>query len=433
MKRGLIVAVLVAGFLVPFPLHSATTPPVVVRIQLDGVVQAVSADYVVRGIDFANRTHANAILLELSTPGGLGLSMRKIIRAIMNSRVPVITYVYPSGSRSASAGFFILLSGDVAVMAPGTNTGAAHPVTMGFAHIGKTEGTKILNDAAAFIRTIADTRGRNAKIAEEGVRESKSYTDEEALKNNLINAVATSPEQIFKEFNSKTIKRANGSTTVLNLAGARIVNYEMPWFKQFLSWVADPNIAFILGAIGVLGLYIEFTHPGGVLPGVVGAIALVLSLFGFHMMPINYAGVALILIGLALFGFEATVPSHGILATGGIAALLFGSMILINSPWPSARIHLSIALSVVLPLAAITIVLMRFAWKATRSKSVVGGEGLVNLLGVARTDLEPDGKVLVHGELWDARAEQHILAGTHVRVREVDGLTLIVEPVEKSR
>lgn len=431
-KRSLVLAALLSGLFVSFPLFSATSAPVVVQIKLEGVVQSVSADYVVRGIDYANRTHASAILLELSTPGGLGISMRDIIRAIMASRVPIITYVYPSGSRSASAGFFILMSGDLAVMAPGTNTGAAHPVTMGFMHIGKTEETKILNDAAAFMRTIADTRGRNAKLAQEGVTKSLSFTDQEALKDNLINGIANSPQELFKKFNGVTIKRANGSTTVLHLAGARIVDYQMPWFKRFLSWVADPNIAFILGALGVLGLYIEFTHPGGVLPGVIGAIALVLSLFGFHMMPINYAGVALIIIGLALFGFEATVPSHGILAAGGITAMLFGSMILINSPWPSARIHLSIALSVVLPLAAITIILMRFAWKATRSKSVVGGEGLVNLVGVARTDLEPSGKVLVHGELWDARAEQHILAGTRVRVRKMDGLTLVVEPVEES-
>jgi membrane-bound serine protease (ClpP class) len=432
-KRALVQAVLWTSFFALSPLYSAPAPPVVVQINLEGVVQSVSADYVVHGIDFANRTHASAILLELSTPGGLGDSMRDIIRAIMNSRVPVITYVYPTGSRAASAGFFILLSGDIAVMAPGTNTGAAHPVMMGISKVGKTEETKILNDSAAFIRTIADTRGRNAKMAEEGVRESISLTDQEALKNNLINAIANSPEDIFHEFEGKTIKRSNGSETVLHLAGARIVPYRMPWFKRVLSWVADPNIAFILGALGVLGLYIEFTHPGGVLPGVVGAIALVLALFGFHLMPINYAGVALLLIGLALFGLEASVSSHGILAVGGIAAMVFGSMILINSPWPGARIHLSTTLAVIVPLAVITIILMRFAWRATKNKAVTGAEGLVNSIGVARTDLDPDGKVFVHGELWDARADEHIPPGGSVRVRKVEGLTLLVEPNEKSR
>ena len=432
-RHALVQAVLLTGIFALTPLYSTPSPPVVVQINLDGVVQAVSADYVVRGIEYANRTGASAILLELSTPGGLGDSMREIVRAVMNSKVPVITYVYPSGSRAASAGFFILLSGDIAVMAPGTNTGAAHPVMLGGLKVGKTEETKILNDSSAFIRSIADTRGRNAKMAEEGVRQSISLTDQEALKNNLINAIANSPQDIFKEFNGKTIKRSNGSETVLNLAGARIVPYQMPWFKQVLSWVSDPNIAFILGALGVLGLYIEFTHPGGILPGVVGAIALVLSLFGFHMMPINYAGVALILIGLALFGLEAAYTSHGILATGGIAAMIFGSMILINSPWPGTRIYLTTTLSVVLPLAVITIVLMRFAWRATKNKSITGEEGLVNTIGVARTDLNPEGKVLVHGELWEARAEQHIPLGGRVRVRKVDGLTLLVEPAEESR
>lgn len=432
-KQAIIQAVLLTGAFVLTPLYSAPPAPVVVQIRLEGVVQAVSADYVVHGIEYANRNGASAILLELSTPGGLGDSMRDIVSAVMNSRVPVITYVYPSGSRAASAGFFILLSGDIAVMAPGTNTGAAHPVMMGGMKAGKTEETKILNDAAAFMRSIADTRGRNEKMAEDGVRESISLTAQEALKDNLINAIANDPQEIFKQFDGKTIKRSNGSETVLNLAGGRIVPYQMPWFKEVLSWVANPNIAFILGAIGVLGLYVEFTHPGGVLPGVVGAISLVLSLFGFHLMPINYAGVALILIGLALFGLEATYTSHGILAVGGIAAIVFGSMILINSPWPGTRIYLTTVLAVVVPLSVITVVLMRFAWKATKSKAVTGEEGFVNSIGVARTDMNPGGKVLVHGELWDARAQQHLPPGSRVRIRKVEGLTLLVEPEEESR
>jgi len=432
-KPALVKAILLTAAFVVSTLNAAQTAPVIVQIDLDGVVQAVSADYVVRGINYANQTGASAILLELSTPGGLGDSMRDIVSAVMNSRVPVITYVYPTGSRAASAGFFILLSGDIAVMAPGTNTGAAHPVMIGGTGGGKTEEAKILNDAAAFMRSIADTRKRNEKMAEDGVRQSISLTDQEALKNNLINAVANSPQDIFKAFDGKTIKRSDGSQMVLRLAGARIVHYQMPWFKRVLSWVSDPNIAFILGAIGVLGLYVEFTHPGGVLPGVAGAIALVLSLFGFHLMPINYAGVALILIGLALFGLEAAYASHGILATGGIAALVFGSMILINSPWPGARISLTTVLGVALPLAVITVVLTRFAWRAMRSKAITGGEGLVDSIGVARTDLNPEGKVLVHGELWDARAEQHVPPGGRVRVRKVEGLTLHVEPAEESR
>ena len=413
--------------------HAATSPPVVLQINLDGVVQPVSAEYVVRGIEDANRMNASAILLELSTPGGLESSMREIIQAIVSSRVPVITYVAPSGSRAASAGFFILLSGDLAVMAPGTNTGAAHPVTLGGMKVGKTEEEKIENDAAAFIRSVADRRGRNAQLAEEGVRSSLSYTDQEALKDNLINAIANSPQDIFKEFDGKTIKRFNGSTTVLDLTDAHIEVYKMPGVKKFLSWVADPNIAFILGAIGLLGLYVEFTNPGLIAPGVIGAISLVLAMFGFHLMPINYAGVALVLISLVLFGLEATLTSHGILAAGGVVPMLIGSMILINSPWPGARIRLTTSLSVTLPLALITVLLVRFAWAAKMRKTVTGEEGLVNSIGVTRTDLGPTGKVFVHGELWAARAEQNIPTGRRVRVLKIEGLTLLVEPVDESR
>lgn len=402
--------------------------PVVVEIDLSGIVQPVSAQYVENGIAYANRIHANAILLVLSTPGGLGLSMRGIIRAIFASQVPVITYVAPSGSRAASAGFFILLAGDVAVMAPGTNTGAAHPVMMSGADVGKTEASKVENDAAAYIRGIAGRRGRNAKLAEAGVRQSKSYTAEEALDGNLINAIASKPEDIFASFNGKTVKRINGSETTLRLTGARIDTYSMTSRERFLSNLADPNIAFILGAIGAILLYFEFTHPGMVLPGIVGAILVVLALLGFHLLPINYIGAILIVLAFVLFALEARVTSHGLLAAGGIAAMIFGSLILIKTPWPGAHIHISTSLSVTLPVAFICILLVRATILAMRQKTVTGPEGLVDALGIARTDLAPSGKVLVHGELWDARAAQHLPAGHSVRVRSVDGFTLVVEP-----
>jgi membrane-bound serine protease (ClpP class) len=406
--------------------------PVVLQINLDGIIQPISAEYVEHGIAEANRIHANAVLLELSTPGGLGSSMRDIIRAIVNSRVPVITYVYPSGSRSASAGFFVLLSGDVAVMAPGTNTGAAHPVLMSGADVGKTEAAKIENDAAAFIRTIAQQRGRNAKLAEAGVRQSKSYTDEEALQGHLIDAIAATPQDIFQDYNGKTIKRFNGSTMTLHLANARIEDYAMSSRERFLSQLADPNVAFILGAIGAILLYFEFTHPGLVLPGIAGAILIVLALLGFEVLPINYVGVILLLVALVLFALEAHVTTHGLLAAGGIAAMLFGSLILIKSPWPGAHIHLAVSLSVTLPLAAITIVLVRAAILAKRQKAVTGAEGLVHAVGVARTDLLPAGKIVVHGEIWDARANDKVLAGNPVRVCGVEGLTLVVEPLKNA-
>jgi len=412
---------------------AAELRPVVVEVDLDDVVQPVSEEYVVRGIRYANSVNAQAVLLELSTPGGLESSMRSVVQAIISSRVPVITYVAPSGSRAASAGFFILLSGDLAVMAPGTNTGAAHPVIIGGAEIGKTMEAKIENDAAAYIRSFTERRRRNVQLAEAGVRESKSYTEREALEGHLINAVAKSPNEILAQFDGKSIERFDGTTTTLRLRDARIEPYLMSTREKFLSRVADPNIAFILGALGMLCLYIEFTHPGLVAPGVVGAIALILALFAFHLLPINYAGVILILLALALFVLEAKAATHGVLAAGGAVAMVVGSLILVDSPWPGARIRLATALSVTLPLAAIVILLVRAALLAKRRKAVTGEAGMIGSVGVARTDLQPQGKVVVHGELWDARARVHVPAGARVRVTLVEGLTLEVEPVLESR
>ncbi len=359
--------------------------------------------------------------------------MRDIVSAILNSRTPVVTYVAPSGASAASAGFFILEAGDLAVMAPGTNTGAAHPVTLGGTDLGKTMEAKIENDAAAYMRSIAGKRGRNSTLAEDAVRKSSSYSDKEALDGKLIDAVVSSPSAIFEKFDGATIKRFDDTNTTLHLKNAELVPFAMPTLEEFFAWVADPNIAFILGAIGLACIYIEFTHPGLVAPGVIGAVALVLAMYAFNLLPINSMGVLLILVGLGMFALEAKLTSHGILAAGGILALVLGALILVNSPWPQARIHLSTALSVALPLGAITVVLLQFAIAAKRRKAVTGEAGMVDSMGVAKTDLNPFGKVLVHGELWDARARQQIAAGTRVRVREVEGLTVVVEPAPERR
>ncbi len=412
---------------------SAPAPrPLVVEVALDDVVQPVSAEYVKRGIRHANQIGAAAVLLTLDTPGGLEVSMREIIQAILESRVPVIAYVYPEGGRAASAGFFIMLSADIAVMAPGTHAGAAHPVMLGSYNLGKTMEEKIENDAAAYIRSLAGRRGRNIQLAEAGVRESKSFTEREAMDGHLIEAVANTPQDVFGHFDGKTIQRFNGATTTLRLTEATLEPYVMTSREKFFDYIVDPNIAFILGALGVIGLYIEFTHPGMVLPGVVGAIALVLALFAFHLLPINYAGAVLILLALALFALEVKVASHGVLAAGGIVAMVIGAMILIDSPWPVARIHFSTALSVTLPLAVITVILLRLAVEAQRRKAVTGDLGMIDAVGVAQTDLEPGGKVFVHGEIWDARARERIPKGTRVRVRAIQGLTLEVEPDSES-
>ena len=415
------------------PAANDQTRPRVVEIRLNMMIHHVSAEYVMRGIKFANDTHADAVLLELNTPGGLENSMRDIVSAILNSSVPVITYVAPSGASAASAGFFILEAGDLAVMAPGTNSGAAHPVVLGGAEVGKTMEAKIENDAAAYMRSIAGKRGRNSTLAEDAVRKSSSYSDKEALDGKLIDAVLSTPSDIFARYNGKTINRFNDTTTTLHLKDAQLVPYSMPSLEEFLAWVADPNIAFILGAIGLACIYIEFTHPGLVAPGVVGAICIILAMYAFNLLPINSMGVLLILVGIGLVALEVKVTSHGILAGVGILALVLGALLLVNSPWPQARIHFATALGVAIPLGIIMVVLLRFAIAAKLRKAVTGEAGMVDSMGVAKTDLVPLGKVLVHGELWDARARQPIAKGTRVRVREVEGLILVVEPVPEPR
>jgi membrane-bound serine protease (ClpP class) len=406
---------------------------VVVEIKLDDMVQPISADYIKRGIEHANEIHAQAVLLTLDTPGGLESSMREIIQAILESKVPVIAYVSPEGGRAASAGFFILISADVAVMAPGTHAGAAHPVVIGALNIGKTMEEKIENDAAAYIRSLADRRGRDAKIAEQGVRESKSFTEKEALNDHLIDSVENTSADIFKDFDGRTINRFNGGTTTLHLAGASTVLYTMTARERFLYYIVDPNIAFLLGALGLACLYVEFTHPGMVLPGVVGAISIVLALFAFHLLPINYMGVVLILLALAMFVLEVKTPSHGALAVGGIVSMVIGAMILIDSPWPAARIHLSTALAVTIPLGAIVVILLRLALAAQRRKVVTGEQGMIGSVGVAQTELAPAGKIFIHGEIWEARAAGTVAKGARVRVKEVRGLTLVVEREDESR
>jgi membrane-bound serine protease (ClpP class) len=396
-------------------------------LTLDQMVHQVSAEYIIRGIRQANTSRADAVVLELNTPGGLSNSMREIVQAILDSRVPVITYVAPSGGSAASAGFFILLAGDAAVMAPGTTTGAAHPVIIGGIDIGKTMETKIENDAAAYIRSLADKRGRNSKLAEEGVRQSRSFTEKEALEGHLIDAIAATPDDILTKLDGKTVQRVNDTTQILHLAGGVLEPHLMGRRERLFAWIADPNIAFLLGALGVACLYLEFTHPGMIAPGVVGAVSLVLALYAFNLLPINILGVLLILLAIALFILEANVTSHGVLAAGGVIAMVIGALILVESPWPEARIRLSTALSVTLPLAAIIIILMRFALAAQRRKAVTGEAGMIGAVGVAQTDLNPEGKVMVRGEIWDACAQGKILKGTRVRVRGLDGLTLLVE------
>jgi membrane-bound serine protease (ClpP class) len=433
LRPVLLLMVILATALPTHPLRADRPRPRVVEIKLDMMIHQVSAEYVERGIRYANAQNADAILLELNTPGGLVTATQELVQAIYASRAPVITYVAPSGATAASGGFFVLIAGDLAVMAPGTNTGASHPVLLLGGEPNKTMNEKIESDLASYIRSIAQKRGRNVTLADDAVRKSSSFTDKEALDGKLIDAIESSPRDIFTQYEGKAVPRFNGGSTTLRLADAEVETYPMTHIEALLVWVADPNIAFLLGAIGLLCIYIEFTHPGMVAPGAVGAICLLLALYAFNFLPINYAGVLLIITGLALFALEVKVTSHGVLAAGGVIALVLGAIILVKSPWPEARIHLPTALSVALPLAFITVILLRFAIAAKRRKAVTGEAGMIGLVGVAQTDLDPAGKILVRGEIWGARAAQRIPQGARVRVREIEGLTLVVESAPETR
>jgi membrane-bound serine protease (ClpP class) len=402
----------------------------IVRVELDDIIHPISDEFVGRALDDAAARKADAVLIELRTPGGLETSMRGIVEKIIRSKVPVIVWVGPSGSRAASAGFFILESADVAAMAPGTNTGAAHPVTIGGEKIDEILKLKMQNDAAAFMRSIAQRRGRNVAAAESGVREAKSFTEDEALALRLIDVVAPNREALLRWADGRTIKRFDGSTTVLRVAGKPVVDYDMSLKQRLLSFLMDPNVAFILLSLGMLALYAEFNHPGAILPGVVGLIAILLAVFALNLLPTRYASLALILAAFVLFALEAKFTSYGILGIGGVICLTMGALLLVDGPIPEMRVHLVTALVVSVPLGVIAVFLMTLVLRAHKLRVATGTEGMIGEVGVARTPLQPDGKVFVHGELWNATASGDIPAGSRVRVRAVEGLRVLVEVAE---
>ena len=401
----------------------------ILKITVDDTIQPVTDEYIGRALDEAKLRGDKAVLIELNTPGGLLDSTRNIITKILNSEVPVIIYVAPTGSRGASAGFFILESADIAAMAPGTNTGAAHPVTIGGGKVDDVMKAKMENDSAAFMRSFVAKRGRNVEIAESAVRESKSFSDAEALKNNLIDLVAANQEDLLKQLQGRTIKRFNGQQVKLDLAGQPVRDYEMTLKQRILAYIMDPNVAFILLAIGALALYAEFNHPGAVLPGTVGVVFILLAAFALNLLPVRHAALLMILASFILFGLEAKFAAHGVLGIGGIAMLTLGALLLVDAPIPEMRVRLLTALAVSIPVGLITIFLMSIALKARRNKVVTGTQGMIGEVGVARTTLDPTGKVFVHGEIWDAVSSTPIPAGEQVVIRRVDGLQLRVEPV----
>ena len=412
---------------------SCTASAEVLKIVVNDTIQPITEEYIARAIDEAQRRHDQAVLIEINTPGGLVESTREIIEKITNSSVPVILYVTPSGSRAASAGFFILESADIAAMAPGTNTGAAHPVILGGGKMDDVMKEKMENDAAALMRSVAARRGRNVEVAESTVRQSKSFTEQEALTQHLIDYVASSDDDLFRQMQGKSFKRFNGENVTLNLSGQPLAPFGMTLKEHILGYLMDPNVAFILLAIGALALYAEFNHPGAVLPGTVGIVFILIAAFALNLLPTRFAALVLILGAFALFGAEAKFASHGVLTIGGIALLTLGGLLLVDSPIPEMRVHLLTALAVSIPLGLITAFLMSIALKARRNKKVSGSEGLVGETGVTQTALCPRGKIFVHGELWDAVTNSDLAAGEPVIVRRVDGLVLHVEPLVVTR
>jgi membrane-bound serine protease (ClpP class) len=417
-------------------LLSSSASAEILKIVVNDTIQPITQEYIARAIDEAARRNDQAILIEINTPGGLVESTRHIIEKITSSQVPVILYVAPSGSRAGSAGIFILEAADMAAMAPGTNAGAAHPVLL----FGPTQvkpddemKQKIENDAAALMRSVVARRGRNVQVAESAVRESKSFTEQEALAQHLIDYVASSEDDLFRQIDSKPIKRFNGQEVTLKLSGQPIVPFGMTLKEHILNSLMDPNMAFILLAIGALALYAEFNHPGAVVPGTVGIVFILIAAFALNLLPTRFAALGLILAAFALFAAEAKFATHGVLTVGGIVLLTLGGLLLVDSPIPEMRVHLLTALAVSIPLGLITAFLMSIALKARRNKMVSGAQGLIGETGIAQTALSPRGKIFVHGELWDAVSSADVSAGESVVVRRVDGLLLQVEPLAASR
>ena len=413
----------------------------VVEIPIDGEIEPILADYVVHGIDRANAEHASLILITIDTPGGLDTSMRAIIQAILRSTVPVVVYVYPTGSRAASAGFYILLSADIAAMSPGTETGAASPIMEIGGQVVQIDDTlrkKIVNDATAYLRSYSSKRGRNVDLAMTAVTDAKAFSDKEALDGKLIDIVTASKEDLLAQLNGRTITRFDGTSTSLALAHPVVSRFEMSGREKFLARIVQPDVFFILLILGVLGLYVEFTHPGAFAPGVIGGIAMVLALYAMHLLPINFAGVLLIALAMALFILEAKFPTHGVLGVGGVVSMVLGALFLIRSPLTGMGVSLWTALAVVIPFGIIVIILMRLVLRSRTWKVSTGKEELIGEVGEVRETLgssqNPDnmGSVFVHGELWRAAARpgETIPEGARVRVKKVKGLTLEVEPLE---
>lgn len=393
-------------------------------VTIDGAIDPISSRIILEAIEASVKDSSEALVIELNTPGGLDESMRLVTREMLNSQVPVIVYVAPSGSRAASAGVFITLSAHIAAMAPGTNIGAAHPVTFG-GQVDSTMMEKVENDAAAYIKSIASKRGKNTEWAEEAVRKSVSITEYEALKLHVIDLVANNLRELLDSCDQRKVSLPSGERT-LNTKGAEVRRIQISWRDRILGIITNPNIAYILYSLGMLGIFFELMNPGALFPGIVGGICLILAFFAFQSLPINYAGLLLMALALIFFILEVKIVSHGALTIGGIISMLLGSLMLFESPEPYMRASLSVIIFVVLGTAAFFIFAVGLGLKAQRRKTTTGDKGMVGEVAVARSALKPEGYVFVHGEIWKAEADEPIEEGEKVIVKQVEHLTLKV-------
>jgi membrane-bound serine protease (ClpP class) len=395
-------------------------------LKVEGIINPATAGYITRGIEKAEKGGATCLVIQMDTPGGLMESMRAIVKRMLTAQIPIIVYVSPSGSRAGSAGVFITLAAHIAAMAPGTNIGAAHPVQLGEKIDDKMEA-KILNDTVAYIRTIAKQRGRNEQWAEKAVRESVSVKEDEALKLGVIDLVSPSLEDLLKRIDGRRIEISPGHVMTLKVKGAETRDVKMSFRDQLLSIISNPNIAYILLMLGIYGLFFELANPGVILPGVIGGICLIMAFFALQMLPINYAGVALILLGIILFVAEVKITSYGMLSVAGVISLLLGSVMLIDSPAEFLQISfVRFILPVVVVSAAFFLFALIMVVRAHRRRPTTGKEGLIGRIGVATVDLKLEGVVEIRGELWNAVAEEEIKAGEKVQVKDIEGMKVKV-------
>ena len=412
------------GSLLSFPVFSAEKP--VYLATYDGVINPVAAEFISTAIAVATQKQAQVLVIKLDTPGGLDTSMRLIIKEINASEVPIVVYVAPPGGRAASAGVFITMAAHIAAMAPGTNIGAAHPVAMGGGEMDKEMKAKVENDAAAYIKSIAEKRGRNVKWAEEAVRKSVSVPEKEAVALKVVDLVAEDVPSLLKQIDGREVVTGSGKH-VLKTKDAKVEEINMGLRLKILNALSDPNIAYILMLLGIYGLIFELSNPGAILPGVVGAICLILAFYAFQTLPINYAGLLLLILGLIMFIAEIKVPSYGLLTVGGIISMILGSLMLMKTDAPFMRISWAVIIPSVMTTALFFMFVVGMALRAQRGKPVTGAEGLVGMVATAQTDIAPRGRVMLQGELWDAVSDEVIKEGEIAEVKTVDGMKLVVK------